>query len=315
MDKFAKTDNIKKGTLLLKHALKKYEKGDIEGGDKDRELANELFDKQEASTKLSFTEDDNIALYGENRNFGVIYHVFKENAKKILKENKNRRALKDIVTFIKNNPLLMEQFNCYNAFNKKQINSDVDSYMNEAISFLPSFNKKEIIKINDKLIEQFRKYNLDESVQIDDDVIKLYETIEFFMLNKKNLSNLDEYNTNKNLLRECILSNKTQIENKLTESDYKKELTQLINKHQTSLNEDEAELINEINENDKKEVFEKYKNETLKFISEQIQNCQEINEKIDWANISTKVSIKQFDENKIFEDITAFIAIKNIIEE
>ena len=34
-----------KGIVLLKSAIKKYEKGDYEHGDKDRELANEFFDK------------------------------------------------------------------------------------------------------------------------------------------------------------------------------------------------------------------------------------------------------------------------------
>ena len=47
MESINNTDKYKKGSTLMKSALKKYEQGDIKGGDKDREMANYFFDKKE----------------------------------------------------------------------------------------------------------------------------------------------------------------------------------------------------------------------------------------------------------------------------
>ena len=134
-----------KGIVLLKSAIKKYEKGDYEHGDKDRELANEFFDK----AKKEDTYND-VALYGEGRNFGIIYNVFVENAKKIISENKNTKAIKEFITTIHKNKVLNEQFKIYDTFCNKVINCDSDTFINEAINILPYYKNKELVENNNK---------------------------------------------------------------------------------------------------------------------------------------------------------------------
>lgn len=314
MESINNTDKYKKGSTLMKSALKKYEQGDIKGGDKDREMANYFFDKKE-EIPFTFSEKDDIALYGENKNFGIIYNVFEENVKHILKEKKNYKAIKDIINFIKNNKILKEQFNCYTALKDKKVSQNIEDYLNEAINFLPLFDKKTLINKNTELINLIRKNNLDENIHIDNEQIKLYESIEFFLLNTKNLNNINEYNINKTIIKEHLEKKSLENENLLTENDYNNEVNSIIDKYNKNLNEEEVALLNELNENNGKDVFTKYKNETINFISEQIKNSQNINEKIDWNNILTKVSLKQFEPQHIFEDIIELIHIQNIITE
>ena len=313
MENINNTDNYKKGSTLMKSALKKYEEGDYKGGDKDREMANHFFDKKE-EMPLTFSEKDDVALYGENKNFGIIYNVFEENVKNIIKGKKNYKAIKEITNFIKNNKVLKEQFDCYTALKDKRVSQDVENYLNEAIDFLPNLNKKLVIKENTKLINLLRKNNLDENIHIDDEQIKLYESIEFFLLNKKNLNNINEYNVNKAVIKEHLekKSIDENIEN-LNQKDYYNEVKSIVEKYNKGLNEDEINLITELSENDNKAVFEKYKNQTIEYISEQIKNTQDVNEKIDWNNILTKISIKQFNQEKIFEDVVSFLNVQNII--
>lgn len=315
MENINNTDNYKKGSTLMKSALKKYEEGDYKGGDKDREMANHFFDKKE-EMPLTFSEKDDVALYGENKNFGIIYNVFEENVKNIIKGKKNYKAIKEITNFIKNNKVLKEQFDCYTALKDKRVSQDVENYLNEAIDFLPNLNKKLVIKENTKLINLLRKNNLDENIHIDDEQIKLYESIEFFLLNKKNLNNINEYNVNKAVIKEHLekKSIDKNIEN-LNQKDYYNEVKSIVEKYNKGLNEDEINLITELSENDNKAVFEKYKNQTIEYISEQIKNTQDVNEKIDWNNILAKISIKQFNQKKIFEDVVSFLNVQNIITE
>ena len=315
MENINNTDNYKKGSTLMKSALKKYEEGDYKGGDTDREMANHFFDKKE-EMPLTFSEKDDVALYGENKNFGIIYNVFEENVKNIIKGKKNYKAIKEITNFIKNNKVLKEQFDCYTALKDKRVSQDVENYLNEAIDFLPNLNKKLVIKENTKLINLLRKNNLDENIHIDDEQIKLYESIEFFLLNKKNLNNINEYNVNKAVIKEHLekKSIDENIEN-LNQKDYYNEVKSIVEKYNKGLNEDEINLITELSENDNKAVFEKYKNQTIEYISEQIKNTQDVNEKIDWNNILTKISIKQFNQEKIFEDVVSFLNVQNIITE
>lgn len=278
-----------KGITLLKNSLKRYEEGDFEGGDKDRKLANELLDKSHFEEESKYNDD---ILYGENRNFGIINNVIVENVKNIYKNKQNLKPVGKILKYIKNTPLLKEQFEIYTSLENAET-SDVETYLNEAIKILPTLNKKEVINENKKLIQMIRDCNLDECIAIPEAKINLYEAIEFFLTNQKNLSNIDNFNLNKNIIKEYIEKIKNTI----------------------SVNESEENLIKELNEGNKENVFNRYKTETVNMISNQLSLAENINDKLDWNNMLTRVLIKQFDEKRILEDIKNFIDIQNIINE
>lgn len=293
------TTSYDKGIVLLKNALKKYEDGDIEGGDRDRNLANELLDE------TNNEQLDDVALYGENRNFGIIFNVITENVKNAYRTNENLKEIGKVLNFLRKSKLLREQYNIYSLLEETQINNDVEHYVNEATELLPTFNKKEIINENIKLIKLIRENNLNELIEINDDKMKFYEAIEFILLNKKKISNIDSFKTNKNIIKEYI-----EKYNKTTELDESN-----ISNEKEDITESEKNLLKELNEGNKEEIFNRYKNETMKMISEEIVSAKNTDEKIDWNNTMTKVLMKQYNENRILEDICDFVKIQDVINE
>ncbi len=303
--------DYEKASILMKSALKKYADNDFEGGDKDREEANRLYDLARMYTNKDF---NNLALYGENRNFGIVYNVFEKNVGGILKENKKLNVITDFIRLIKSNKVLSEQFNVYNTLCNKFIDSDIDEYLNEALTVIPKFTKQELIENNSKLIDVLRKNNINEFIDIDEKKLSLYESIEFLLLNKKTINNIETYNDHKKIIKENINNNVTD-KVSLTENDYNTELQNIIEKNISELNEDEMQLLSELCNENKETVFNRYKDETLQFISEQITGAENLEEKIDWNNIMNKINSKKYNENTVLEDITSFINIQNIIEE
>ena len=301
-----------KGIVLLKSAIKKYEKGDYEHGDKDRGLANEFFDK----VKKEDTYDD-VALYGEGRNFGIIYNVFVENAKKIISENKNTKAIKEFITTIRKNKVLNEQFKIYDTFCNKIINCDSDTFINEAINILPYYKNKELVENNNKLIDIIRKNKLDEFIEITDEKINLYESIEYFITNKRTLDNIEAYNANKTVIKENLdnLVKENQNNKTITKDILDKEINETVNKYTELLNDDEMKLLSELCEGNKQEVFNRYKNDTIKFVSNQLSLAESTEDKIDWNNVLTKLNLKEYNEKTVLEDISSFINVQNIIAE
>lgn len=305
------SDLYEKGNVLLKSALKKYEEGKYEEADKDRELANQYYDNAKSDNQN--VELDITSLYGENRNFGIIYKVIVENIKKQRTIKNGKKFINETIKFIKNNPLLKEQLSLYDTLSTIDV-EDIETYINEALSLIPSFDKKSVKEINENLIKMVRNFNIDELIEINDNDMNLYESIEYLMFNKKTLNNIIDYNKNVNVIKENIESRQSNKKESITVEDYDRNLNNIIENLNLSLNEDEMNLLKEINESDKKSLFNKYKQETLQFISEQISSTSDITEKIDWNNILTRVNMKQFNESKILEDVLSFINIKNIIE-
>lgn len=300
---------LEKGILLLKSALRKYEEGETESADKDRELANKYLDGE-------MEIDDNV-LYGENRNFGIIYHIIKENAQKEYNENKNFNIAGKLFNYIISNNILKEQYKIYDILENIQIKNNVDEYINEATKIFPELNKKDVIDANKKLIETLRKNHLDEMIVIDEDKINLYETIEYLLLNKKTISNIDKFNTCKNILKEHIVKNNYQEINEdiVTLQQYEETKQEKIKEISESLTEEEKSLLNEIKNSEPAEVFNKYKNEAIHSLINQMDLTENIEEKFSLNNALLRLTLKQFNENKLLEDINQFIKIKNIAEQ
>lgn len=312
MENLNNNDSIEKGIVLLKSALKKYEQGDIEHAEKDRELANDYFNKAKKE------EEIDIALYGENRNFGIIYNILEENVKNALKENKNTKFVGSFVRLIKEDRILREQFKIYEAFCNKTIKGDIEEYINEAVNITPIFSLKKLATANEKLIHLIKNNKLNEFVEISDEKVKLYESVEYILLHKKDYNSIENFNNCKKIIKENIIKNNensTFSKEKINENKYKSDLNNVINKHIQQLNEDEINLMEELCNTDKEKTFNKYKEETLNFISEQISMTLDASDKIDWNNVYNKVNAKKYNENTLLEDVSSFINIQNIIEE
>ena len=312
-------DNSQKGATLMEQALKEYADGDFEGGDKDRELANKFFDL--ASMEMNSEDGKMTQLYGESRNFGVIYNVFEQNIENLYGDTTKKHVIKEAFDLIKNNQLLKEQFKIYDAFEKTADIENVKEFVNEAIKLIEPFDRKEVMKINEKLIKLIEDNKLNEYVEIPEETENLYEAIEYIMLNKKTLDNVNDFIKAQNVIVEHIENKQKEniTENKsLTFNDFKDVLDEEENKINENINDDEKHLLDMfINpKTNKKSIFENYKKETLQKIKGAMQISEE-NDKEGWQKIYESVNSKVYSD-KMTQNIincAEMLEICNTIEE
>ena len=297
--------NSEKGSVLMQQALKKYAKGDFEGGDKDRAEANRYYDL--ASAEINSEAGKITQLYGESRNFGIIYNVFEQNIENLWNTKEGKKIVKECYNLIKSNKVLNEQFKIYDMFEKAQNVENVKDFVNEASNIIKKFDKKLVMENNEKLIKFIRNKKLDEYVDIPEETENLYEAIEYLVLHKKTYDNVNDFVKAQNVITEHIIKNQKNniVENKLTSVEFEDKIEEAEKEINENINQEEKTLLDRFlttkNQN-KKEVFENYKRKTLRKIREMIENSED-SDKSQWNKIYENVSSKNFSEN-MSENIT-----------
>lgn len=313
-------DNSDKGSVLMQQALKKYAEGDFEGGDKDRKEANRYFDL--AMMELSSDSGKMTQLYGESRNFGLIYGVFEQNVDKLFENKKGKKIIKETYDLIKNNKVLLEQFKIYDLFENANSIDDVKSFVNEATNLIKHHDKKQIKENNEKFINFIRKNKLDEYVMIPEEKENLYEAIEYIILNKKTLNNVNEFVNAQKTITEHIERNNANTVDKQTNEEmlnsFKEKISEAENKATDEMNEEERKLFEEFTDvtTDKNAIFEAYKKKTLDKLDEtmEVSDSDDIEK---WKSVYDKVKQKTLSEN-VSENIVncaEMIEIYNTINE
>ena len=297
--------NSEKGSVLMQQALKKYAKGDFKGGDKDRAEANRYYDL--ASAEINSEEGKITQLYGESRNFGIIYNVFEQNIENLWDTKEGKKIVKECYNLIKSNKVLNEQFKIYDMFEKAQNVEDVKDFVNEASNIIKTFDKKIVRENNEKLIKFIRDKKLDEYVDIPEETENLYEAIEYIVLHKKTYNNVNDFVKAQNVITEHISKNQKNhiVENKLTSTEFENKIEEVENEINEKINQDEKTLLDSFlttKKQNKKEVFENYKRKTLRKIKEMVESSED-SDKVQWNEIYENVSSKNFSES-MSENIT-----------
>ena len=303
-----KDDPKYRGKVLMQRALDELDKGNIKEFETDRALANQYFDE------ISPESAEMDALYNESRNFGIIYNVIEENVNKLLETEDGIKSLRRIVRAIKGNKVIHEQFKAYNNLMPSNHVSNVNEYINEAISIIPRFSKEDIKYENEKLIRLIKEEKLDELIDIDDDKIDLYEAIEYVITNPKKLSNIDDFVNATNVIKEAI--EKIQNDNKeaLTVDDYTRELNKISESFGKELNSDELNLIKEVNDGNGEKLFNEHKTATLSKLNDMMVNEEDIDTKSRLSQIYEKISRKSYNKENAAVDISEMMEIQNTID-
>ena len=303
--------NIDKGVKLLNEALKQYENGDYASAYKAYQKAGGFL--TEANTRAN-TDEGRISLrYGGNRNFGVIYKIFESNTRNLLRDKSSQRKLKKIMGLIRENKVLNDEFNTYNAFTNPTNVDNPSEYVNEAVSLITRYPKKAIRENNEKLINLFKEYDLNENISVDDSEIELFENIEYMILHNKDFKNINKYNDIQKKLCEYVEENNHVLtETKSIDDLYEDHLNEFVDRHEKELTEDEVKLIMKVKDPAKAEkLFNKYKTEVTSLVNEQIKDGKDVES---WNEILDKVNSKVYEHKTALTDIAEFIEIKNEIE-
>lgn len=312
-------DNSRKGSVLMQQALKKLADGDVEGFERDREEANRYFDM--FYSEINSEQGKLTQLYGESRNFGIIYNVFEQNIDNLIGSEKGKKIIKEGYELIKNNKILNEQFNIYDLFEKTNKPYNAKDFVNESVSILKKYNKDEIKENNEKFINFIKQNKLDEYVEIPEETENLYEAIEYVILNKKNIHNINEFLKAQNTIVEYIERDKEEInENikKVTFDNFKEKLDEKQQEIDENINEEEKKLLDMFTNSkiNKRQMFENYKRNTLNKINEAMKNSEE-GDLESWKKVYENINSKTYSD-KLSENIVScaeMLEICSTIEE
>ena len=305
------TINIEKGIKLLNEALKQYENGEYSSAYKTYQKAGSFL--TEANTRAN-TDEGRISLkYGGNRNFGVIYKIFESNTRDLLRNKSSQRKLKKIMSLIRENKVLNDEFKAYNAFTNPINVENPSEYVAEAVSLITRYSGKTIRENNEKLINLFKEYNLNENISVDDSEIELFENIEYMILHNKDFKNINKYNDIQKKLCEYVEENNNVLtESKSIDDLYEGHLNEFVDRYEKELTEDEVKLIMEVKDPAKaKKLFNKYKAEVTSLVNGQIKEGKDVES---WNEILNKIDSKVYEHKTALTDIAEFIEIKNEME-
>lgn len=309
-------DTYRKAGILMRSALEKYGKGDIEGGNRDRDEANKLYDK--AEIEVNSEQGTMSMLYGENRNFGIAYKIFESNTPALFSDKKRKPDIKKILKLIKEDKVLRSEFNVYNMFTNPNTILNASEYVTEGLNLMPKLSKKDIIESNEKLINLMRKLNLNEMVELSDDEFNLFESIEYVMLNNLSFRTLNDYTIAKKRITEHVekCSNRLneERENKSIDEIYSDAINNISDKYDESLNEEEKKFIDELTLiEDKETYFNNEKNDTIKALNNYLSECDDSN-KEGLNTIIENITKQEYSEADFISNIAEFREIKDTLE-
>jgi hypothetical protein len=242
--------------------------------------------------------------------------VIEENASKLYDTVDGRNKIGKILNHITNNDVLLHEFKVYDAFTRPINVVNPDSYVNEAVYVINRYGKKRITEENSKLLKLMKKSGLNENVFITNDTIKLCEAIEYTLLNKPSISNVNEYSKVKSVLKESVERNNREkkecanIDN-ICESGVKN----ITEKYSSELNDDEKRLVEEVAGSPK--MAEKRFNEIKSSLMSELKARIEESDGVDregWEHVYETVEKRAFDKNKALDIISDLISLRETIE-
>ena len=305
-------DIYTKAGVLMQGALKKYSEGDFEAADKERKQANELYDLAEKYANMEAGKD--VMLYGEGKNFGIIYSIIEANTPKWFLNKKYNKALKELTETILKNNVLKTQFDVYNAFRSINENVDNEKYVNEVLNSASVFSKKQLSENNQILIDLIRKYNGNELVEIDDNKAKLYEAIEYLLIHNPKISNIGECLYRKNLICEYLSEHIEKTKDSIDDIDniLHKGINEMVSTFQEELNDNEQKLMEDIatyGNGDINEAFNRIKEEVSSKLQKMVnESHDETRDRL--SNILSSINEMKYDKDNI-EDFVKLHEIKN----
>lgn len=254
-------------------------------------------------------------------NFGQIKHTYNTLLAEGIAKNSSKEKVefKKYIKTIKENKALKTQFDIYyNIENKTESDGwRALNYVNECLSLMGGFSKKEIKEANNKLNEsEFIKNN---KVEIDNIKSDLYEAIDTLINTTPSSSNLDKLINAKYVVVEYILNNKkenTVVEGYgLPNSVLSEIAVEKFNEEYADLSESEKEAISVIigtNETEKEELYKKTIKECLDLVNSKLtESSGDVKEKL----LATKENLlnRNYNQETFVGDLSKVIELKNYL--
>lgn len=303
--------NLKKGLGLFEKSINEYNNGNLDSANIYRHKANVILNEMHDALKTVDGQDT--LIFGDNRNFGLIYNVFENSVKIFGNDDVRKKFINEFINTIKKDKTLMVEFMVYNALETPKNVSDSVGYVNDVIEEVKKLDKTKLKESNQKLIGVLRKYGLNETVVPNKEKQTLYENIEFVLFNDKKIGNLTDYQVCVKTLAESVEKNNVNIQQKTLEDFYSEKMSEINEKYEKLLTDEEKLFLTEMEKSkkDRKLVFDKNKEILVKSLNEKINSDNE--NSAEWATILEKIEKKTYNDKTSIVDIAEMIEIKNIL--
>ena len=294
-------DIYEKGIVLMTGAIEKYKRGEYEAAEKERHMANEVFDE----IAKTVGDDGLTELYGENRNFGIAYKVIEVNAPQLYLTEQGRKSLAEMINFIRNDATLKAQHTAYSLLSKvgDSLSENLDKYINEVLNLVPQINRKSIREENEKLIKLIRKNNLNELIPIDEETYNFYDAVDYLIGTKATPHTITEHLKKKNIVEAYIRSNIQPC--KTTEEHEVPTIEAITRKYEEDLNEEERQLLDTISScSGLEKAFKTYKRSLYEKIKDAIKkNEDNVEVKNGLQTLSETLTEMKYSEDTVIDDI------------
>lgn len=297
------------GSETMERALESFRNGDFTDAEQLRQKANEMFDR--LSEELGKEDKELNSLYGESRNFGIIYQTFEHNIQEMMKTQWGKKVLSEAINMIKSDKNLKGQFDIYQALSNGG-GAHPELYVESVFKLMPTASAKSIKESNDRLIRALRQLDtLNEYFDIDEKVADCYEAVDKLLTTKMSPDTMNDIVEAKAKLVEYVTS--IPAEKYGTSEKSIDSIIEDIHNRTDFATAEEYKLYREIMAcEDKKVLFEKYRTETLESIRNVMNESSE--RAAEWQSTYEQVRKFTFDKSNPVMSIAMLAEIKDIVE-
>lgn len=302
---------------------------DLNTKDGLKRLMNEMNSILEKRIKTAELNEsiDNV----DNISFLECKQIFESISDKLYETKEGQKIIANYIRTIKNNaPLrslytLSENIKTLNKGEKKFI-SNPSMFVTESINMVRELDQKKLQEGINRLRSEIKKAIKEAkitSIDVDNAVLEnkqLNESLNYVFMNKKNVANLLEYTNKMNDVVSFVCENSTNEFKGDPILEENKKLSDLKNLFSNDLELWENKVISKLtlynlSGNDKKPLFEEYKDSCLKLIDEALEDSDiTLETKSHLSTMKKQLSDKTFLTESATEDILKLANLENTLK-
>lgn len=284
-----------------------------------RKAINEAIENRKNFISLCEVADN-----ASKKSFGYIKEAFETISPELFNIKEGKIVINKYVKTIKENKNLSNLHVLYENLRKIGKDSDMDFFVNNIANTNWELNKKtiteDILKLGRILSEGILTLGYKSNNMLPNENKKLDEAVKFIAENKRNTKNIAEYSDAIKVIREHISKNNS-VKNIFESIDidiYANQMIESFNRKYSDLTSEEKNVIKEFNKaSNKEELFNQYKEECIKKLTEAKIECDNNSDKTSSNRINAvleKITNKNFVIENAGTDICGFMDLTKLFE-
>lgn len=279
---------------------------------------DKLIESQQVSDKLDTFK---------NLNFSDLITLFEGVSDTIVDVKGGKSIVRKYVNILKESDSLNKAYSINKLLSNGHNNGNNDLFIKESFELCNSVNKSEykndVSKLADIVSEAVRlsKINVAEINALLENKNKMLNSVDYLFENKKTFKNVSEYVKNMSVISDYLNENISCIketENTNNFSDLINELNESVDATDEQWKKELIERLTicELSNTHKSSLFNEYKNECLNLITRVVESKGIDTEfKSKMLTMESRLSSKEYNEDKFIEDISNLAELKNTLSE